>query len=273
MATINNSMTAVAAAWEIDQRIIYHTATGEMLDGLNYDYEGTLKVDGEDDMPLMQPWSVLTNEGLSPGIPSPGNKDAGRKNQPVSETLTLNYRIVGSRKDLWFRRDPQDVNASKGFLEWIALIRDAIETPAFPTNVTVTGCSNATFNADYVFNISNSRWEKVGDATYFIEHNSGTDTMELNGLGDVQFIKAGPVVVGHYDEDGSVSDPDGIDVIKGVTQTIQPDAALLNSAYKPVKFTIQETDTTQLAFHALLEVEIYLHHYCRAGRSGVLPLL
>ena len=279
MATVNDSMQAAAAAWEIDQRFLYHTATGEMLDGLNYDSEGTLKVDGEDDLPLVQPWAILTDEDLSPGIPSSGNRDTERKNQPVAETATFIYRVAASRTNLWFRRDPTDATASKGFLEWLCLIRDAIETPAFPTNITLTGSNTPAFNDDYIFNPSNKRWEKDGDTSYYVYYTPIPEVMNIYGLGDIQYIKSGTSsvaatnVVGHYTDDGSLGDTDGMDVAKGASQTIQPDAALQNAAYKPVKFRIRETDTTQLAYHCFLEVEIYLHHYCRSSRSDDLPTL
>ena len=57
MSAITDNFNATAAAWVIDKRLTYHTGSGKSLDGLNYDTEGTLKVDGEDDLPLLQPWS------------------------------------------------------------------------------------------------------------------------------------------------------------------------------------------------------------------------
>ena len=130
-----DNMIAVSAAWEIDRRLIYHTQAGRLLAGLKYDQEATLKVDGYDDLPLLQPYTINIDEAISPGAPKSGTNGPTLKNTPVAETLTLVYRVAVSRKHLWFRRDPTDSTQPKGFLEWLALIRDAIEsTPeATPT--------------------------------------------------------------------------------------------------------------------------------------------
>lgn len=184
MSTIYDNFIAVTAAWEIDQRITYHMADGRMLQGLKYDSEGTFKVDGEDTLPLLQPWSVLLNEEIGPGAPRTGANGVATKNATVSETLTLSYRVATSRKYGWFRRDPTDTSVPKGFMEWIALIRDAMETTA-----------------------------------------------------------------------------DGLD---------NPDAALNLGLLKPVKFAIRESETSQLSYQCLLEVELFLPHYCRTERSSPL---
>ncbi len=135
MSTINDNFQVVAAAWEIDQRLTYHTQAGNMLDGLKYDKEATFKVDGEDSFPLLQPWAAHFEEDLWVGAPNPRSAGRAPANQPVQETLTLTYRVVTSRKNGWYRRDPTDPTVQKGYLEWLALIRDAIETPtgASPT--------------------------------------------------------------------------------------------------------------------------------------------
>lgn len=178
-------MLAVTAAWEIDRRMIYHTQAGRMLAGLKYDREGTLKVDGFDDLPLLQPYTINIAEESIGGGPRTGTNAAATKNQPVAETLTLVFRIAVSRKHLWFRRDPTDTSASKGFMEWIALIRDAMESTPEETPV--------------------------------------------------------------------------------------PDAGLNIGSIRPIRFSVRETETTQLNYAAFLEVEIYVPHYCRTERTSTLP--
>jgi hypothetical protein len=98
------------------------------LAGLKYDKEGTMKVDGEDDLPLLQPWAVSFNEAYYGGMAHSGISDPKHGNQPILEELTLTYRVVCSRRNGWFRRDPLNSSQKKGLIEWLALIRDAIET-------------------------------------------------------------------------------------------------------------------------------------------------
>lgn len=143
MATINDTFQGVTAAWEINQRLIYHTQPGRMLAGLKYDSEGTLKVDGFDDLPLLQPWTIGLAETLSPGAPKPETSVIGRQNQPVSETQTLVFRFASYRRDGWFRRDPTDGTKRKGFLEWLSLIRDSMETSADGHNATDAALAGA----------------------------------------------------------------------------------------------------------------------------------
>ena len=128
MSTFYDCYQSVAAAWELNERIIHHCKSDGLLSGLKYDKEGTLKTDGEDDLPLLQPWSVDFTESFFSGAPTPNTNGVKQANQPTADTLTLTFRLAVSRRAGWFRRDPTTPTAKKGILEWIALIRDAIET-------------------------------------------------------------------------------------------------------------------------------------------------
>lgn len=128
MSTFYDAFQSVAAAWEMNERIIYHCQPGNMLAGLKYDKEGTYKVDGEDDLPLLQPWSISFMENIFAGAPSSSTQGVSQANVPTSESLTLTFRFATSRRSGWFRRDPTNASSKKGMLEWISLIRDAIET-------------------------------------------------------------------------------------------------------------------------------------------------
>lgn len=128
MSTFYDNFQSVAAAWEINERIIHHCQAGGLLAGLKYDKEGTYKIDGEDDLPLLQPWSVDFSEALFAGAPTQFINGAAQANQPTSDALTLTFRMATSRRSGWFRRDPTNATAKKGLLEWICLIRDSIET-------------------------------------------------------------------------------------------------------------------------------------------------
>lgn len=129
MPEITDSFQAAAAAWEINERLIYHSRSDDedaLLRGLKYDKEGTFKVDGEDDLPLLQPWAYNFAEEIFAGAPR--TNDPEKLASPVMNTQTFVYRIATSRKKGWFRRDPTDANQGKGLIEWIAAIKDAIET-------------------------------------------------------------------------------------------------------------------------------------------------
>lgn len=184
MPTIHDNFQFAAAAWEINERLIYHSRDdGGMLRGLKYDKEGTFKVEGEDDLPLCQPYSLNLAESISPGAPR--TNDISKLASPVAGTQTLVYRVAVRRKDGWFRRDPTDSTQAKGLLEWLALIQDAIETTR-----------------------------------------------------------------------------DGEDEV---------DCSLDGALMKPPTFRIQETETTQKAFHCYLEVELDIKHHCRGERGFELP--
>lgn len=118
-----------APFWEIDKRIIHHTKIGGRLQGLHYDKEGTFKIDGEDTLPLLQPWTINSSESNAPIGPSYSAQDAMRANSPVVDTVTVAYRLNTSRKYGLFRRIPdKNTDGQKGLLEWVAAIKDAVET-------------------------------------------------------------------------------------------------------------------------------------------------
>jgi hypothetical protein len=124
--TINDSYRFCAPAWEINERLIYHSQPGGMLAGLRYDVEGTKQSMGEDSYPAMQFEGLQLREAISPG--GPRTADHTKKNAPVAPMQTLRYRCSFSRTKLLFRRNPLDATSPKGAMEWLALIIDAIET-------------------------------------------------------------------------------------------------------------------------------------------------
>ena len=118
-----------AAFWEIDNRLIHHSKVGGILQGLHYDKEGTLKIDGEDTLPLLQPWGMQSSEDYAPGAPRELNKQPCRQNAPITDRIVAVYRFSSSRKYGFFRRNPTDnTESQKGYMEWVASIKDACET-------------------------------------------------------------------------------------------------------------------------------------------------
>lgn len=127
MSTFYDNFQSVAAAWELNERIIHHCQAGGLLAGLKYDKEGTYKIDGEDDLPLLQPWAINFTEAHFAGGPRLSQNAPLAGNQPTADSLSLTFRLATSRRAGWFRRDPTSATAKKGLLEWIFLIRDSIE--------------------------------------------------------------------------------------------------------------------------------------------------
>jgi len=124
MATVYNCTMATAAAWVLNERIIHHSQSGGLLEGLKFDKEGTYDVDGESDLPLLQPLAVSLTEKVGPGF---GASGAQGKNGTISPTWTMTYRLATSRRRLLFRRNPDVISEPKGFMEWACAIIDAME--------------------------------------------------------------------------------------------------------------------------------------------------
>lgn len=113
-----------AAAWVVDSRLSFHSQEGKSLAGLKYSNEGTFKVDGKDDLPRLQCYSVSIGETLSAGAPTT-NQYRDRANQPVAGVVTLIYRLSVDKRYGFFQRQS---GTGKGVIDWASLIQDAIET-------------------------------------------------------------------------------------------------------------------------------------------------
>ena len=164
MATINDSMQGVSALWELERRLNFHAQSGQILEGLKIDSEGTLKVDGHNDLPLCQRWAVGSRESFSAGAPRAGvSLGGGSSNQPIAETLTVTYRVATARKYGWTRSDPTDANLPKGFVEWLALIRDAVETA---DGGETDACLLETINKPPLFTIRESESSQLAFQVY-----------------------------------------------------------------------------------------------------------
>jgi hypothetical protein len=124
--TVNDVFRFCAPAWEINERLTFHSQPGGMLAGLKYDPEGTKQSMGEDSYPSMQFDTFQLTESISAGAPR--TTDTAKKNSPVAPQQVVKYRCAFSRQKGLFRRDPTEPSVPKGALDWLALIIDAIET-------------------------------------------------------------------------------------------------------------------------------------------------
>jgi hypothetical protein len=118
-AELTDVPIALRPLWVIDQRIDYHAQAGGLLEGLKVDREGKSEVDGVDDLPYVQWFSISDEEGHGPG--------AGTGVRMERKLLLM----VAAKRDYgMFRRDPTDTSAGVGVMEWLDRVRDAIETKA-----------------------------------------------------------------------------------------------------------------------------------------------
>lgn len=119
--TITDIPLMVRPFWVIDQRLTYHTAqSGRLLWGLKYDPTLAHQVRGVRDLPFIMPYVYTDAETIGPGA------KMGSNASPQWDALTLQFWL-SSRKDFGlFQRDP--TGSQFGLLDWIAKVRDAIET-------------------------------------------------------------------------------------------------------------------------------------------------
>lgn len=116
--------------WVIDQRLEFHTKAGGILEGLKYDREGVVEVDGTDDLPYVQNLTISDEEGY--GFAT-GNRD-------IQNQRKLFLIVSAERQYGLFRRDPDEEITDSciqgiGVMEWVERVRDAIETRGDVTEV------------------------------------------------------------------------------------------------------------------------------------------
>lgn len=123
-ATINDVPISLRPLWVIDQRLTYHAAeSGRLLYGLKIDREGKVESEGVDDLPYCAWFGVTDEESFTAG--------AGT---PIKQERKLLFMVSAKREYGMFRRDPTDATAGLGAMEWVDLVRDAIETVTDGTN-------------------------------------------------------------------------------------------------------------------------------------------
>jgi hypothetical protein len=121
MPTLYDMPQMVRPFWVIDRRLAYHTAqSGRLLYGLAYDPTATHEVRGVRDLPFIMPYVYTDQEAIGPGA------KLGPNASPQWDTLTANYWLSARRDYGLFQADP--TGAKYGILDWVAKVRDAIET-------------------------------------------------------------------------------------------------------------------------------------------------
>jgi len=129
MPDVEDIAIALGPLWVIDRRLTYHTEKEKdrLLDGLTYDREGTVEIDGMEDLPMCQPLTISDQEGWAPG-------GGGTLGTPIMVSTAFQLLVAAKREYGLFRRDPtaiisgDDANyMGVGVLEWVNKIRDAVE--------------------------------------------------------------------------------------------------------------------------------------------------
>ena len=114
---------------EIIKRLKFHSRTrgGGMLDGLNYVPEGVVKSDGAEDFPLIQPDSISFNQERVSDLV---NRNRALPPFPLKNRATYTFRLSTNQDYGLISESPrgrEDIKL-KGYLPWLALVLDAIET-------------------------------------------------------------------------------------------------------------------------------------------------
>jgi hypothetical protein len=114
--------------WEIKRRLAYHCRDieGRRCRKLKFDAEGVIEADGTEDLPFILPFTMTDTETIGAGA-VPQGFASGSSN--VLITQTFEFMIASRREFGLVRSDPTtEAEKKRGILEWIAAIRDAIET-------------------------------------------------------------------------------------------------------------------------------------------------
>jgi len=125
---ITDAMHWTAAVWELGERLTHHTKNGELLQGLKWIPTNRARAETMDTLPSLQFRSVSFTQAIFPGARSTETSDMSKLNVVVSDTLVVRLELTSDVDDLWVRRQPGNSQQKKGHMEWMALVRDAIET-------------------------------------------------------------------------------------------------------------------------------------------------
>ena len=112
----------------IDERLTYHIATGRILDGLSYDFEGKLEGRGVREYPFIQPVAFSDVETIGPGANISMSAESGnvQGNSPSWDEQSFAFWVFARRTYGFYQRDT--TGTKYGVMDWVAKIRDAVET-------------------------------------------------------------------------------------------------------------------------------------------------
>lgn len=123
-STVDDIFTAIRPLWALEKRIQHHL-TGGLLVGMKYDRFGKVEVKGVRDLPVLQPVGVLEEENQAiGGGASPHAMGSGSK----ADVYVVRYMIQTRVEYGLFRLDPVTDTTTLGMCEWMARLRDALET-------------------------------------------------------------------------------------------------------------------------------------------------
>ena len=263
---ITNALMGAAAAWEVDKRLRYHSEKdkGRILDGLKLSDDAVPETFGRDDLPAMRFMLPTSDMEYSEGAPKDEHNIEGRNNNPTYDRLTLHYLLSTDREYGFVQRE---ADGQHGLMEWIAKVKDAIETPAFPNTLTIADCDDANYNTNYVYDPETRRWKHPTDTSIWITWENFTDA-EVHGGGQVHFESSD--LLGDYENAGGSVTGD-VTVTEATTQAEQPDAMLHHTVRKPVLVNVNEWEQNQTALTVQLEVILQTRSGCRGQRRFTYP--
>lgn len=123
-ATSYDIMIAVAPAWVINHRLDRETKAGGLLSGMKHDRFLRMRVDAPRSLPFVRVVGYSDFEGTF-GAARPGT---GSVNSGTTQTGAIRIELSCEAKHGWMRQNPKAPGQKKGCLEWLALVKDSIET-------------------------------------------------------------------------------------------------------------------------------------------------
>jgi hypothetical protein len=119
-STLDDVFPVIRPVWMLNTRLAWHSeaGSGRMLDGLKLSPTGTVRQTGKKDLPLLQLVGVSEREEVAVVGGAKGTR---------ADVYTVSYDLFTNADFGALRMNPVDETTKLGFMEWTALIRDAIQ--------------------------------------------------------------------------------------------------------------------------------------------------
>jgi hypothetical protein len=114
--------------WILFNRIDFHVMPGNKLEKIKWFREGHQRIEGQAQLPSLQPLNIAVDSAIFPGAARVGNNAPPKKNSPLFNTIVVSFGLAVDTKHGFVQRDPNNPKQRPGYLDWAAIIMDAMET-------------------------------------------------------------------------------------------------------------------------------------------------
>jgi hypothetical protein len=129
MPTLNQYEPFVQCFRVIDERLLFQCGPGGLLDGVKYDFEGTLEARGARDFPYIQPTAYSDLESIGPGA-NQSQTGALPGASPHWDIQSFAFWVFARRSNGLYSRERSPSIGKMGIMQLVARVRDAVETRA-----------------------------------------------------------------------------------------------------------------------------------------------